>query len=140
VTAGNSYSVTGSLSHSVLAVFDLFEAGAVEGDVGGFGEGDVGCGLVGGVGLEEQLAGEGGGGDAGGAPVARIHEGAAEGDADASFVQLGKEPDGAGIGMQEDAGGMWRAGEQIGKEQVPCAAAMDDDGARKLEGKVELGA
>ncbi len=120
------------------------EALAIEGEVGGLGVGGAGSvgeegGLVGGVGFEEELAGEGGGGDAGGALVAGIGERAAEGDADAAGVEGGEEVGGAGVGVEENAGGVRGTGEEVGEDMRPGAAAVEDDGAREFEGEVELG-
>jgi uncharacterized protein len=129
------------------------EAPGDAGDVGGFGErlavfvGEgrggavgMGAGKVGGVGFEQEASGGDGERVLRAAAVVGAKEGAAEGDEDVAGGEGGEGVGGAGVGVDEQTGGMGGEGEENVEHAAPGIAAMEAGGEGEFAGEVELGA
>ena len=131
---------------------DLRERLADEGDVGGFGKGlAVGTGQavrivrecggqVGGIGLDQEKAVGRGGGVIAGAPGVGADQGAAERNVDVFCGEGGEGVGRAGVGVDEEPGGMGRHAQQDVQHLAPGVAAVQAGGEGEFAGKVELGA
>ncbi len=132
---------------------ELSEEPARIGNIGGFGKemaifadevrrNAVGKGRrqVGGVGFEEKMAVRGARGVFPGADIFGSGEGAAEGDACIFRGEGFEGVGGAGIGVDEESGGVWRQGKENFEHGVPGVAAVQAGGKGEFIGKVELGA
>ena len=132
---------------------ELREELADLGNVAGFGEqfavfagqmGDYvrgqGRRQVGGVGFEQEMAGGHRRGVFARARVFRAGEGAAEGNVDVVRGEGGEGVAGAGVGVDEQAGGMRRKGEQDFQHARPRVAAVEAGGEGEFIGELELGA
>lgn len=123
------------------------------GDVGGLGEelavgaGEMlvhgvgqGGGQVGGVGFEEEVAGGDGAGVVQRATGVGAGEGAAKGDANVIGGEGGEGVGGAGVGVDEESGGMGGQVHQDFEHGLPGIAAVEGGGEGEFAGEVELGA
>ena len=99
-----------------------------------------GGGQVGGVGFEQEMAGGDAGGVFAGAGVLGTGEGAAERDMDVFCGEGGESVGGAGVGVDEESGGVRGQGQEDLEHGVPRIAAVEAGGQGPFIGEVELGA
>ena len=122
-------------------------------NMGGFGEwtgvvaepmrrvaGGQGWRQVGGIGFQKKIAGGDAAGIFPGAVILRAGEGAAKGYMDVARGEVGERVGGAGVGVDQEPGGMRRGLEQDGEQRAPGVAAMKGGGAGEFMGEVKLGA
>jgi len=135
------------------AAADVGEVPGDQGKIGGFGTDPVlggaqvgnnpvrqGGGQIGGVGFEEKTTLWDPGGVFAGAAVVGPRERAAKADANVFGGEGGEGVGGAGVGVDEEPGGMGREVEENLQHELPGVAAVEGGGEGEFAGEVQLGA